>query len=314
MANELIEIGGNERALLMGDLSKLNEGQRGDLYSKLCNSLGLNPLTSPFQYIQLNGRWVFYASKGCTDQLRAVKNISIYKVEQLLDGDTLTVMAYARDAGGREDQDVGVVDLTGLKGVNRANAVMRGITKAKRRVTLSICGLGMLDETEVQDIPNARPVPQPFTDEQVKRAMDGQGSTSVTKLAQIVARDNEAVLTEPREFTEAKERRVQAEKEAEAILASAESRHNYAPGAMNEPSFDPSPLPDITDQEIKEALFNPADYKMEFGKDIGKTLSQMGVQAVRERLDWVQTKAKPPLVRKMKNFVDYAKMFLASQQ
>jgi hypothetical protein len=35
--------------------------------------------------------------------------------------------------------------------------MMKAETKAKRRVTLSICGLGMLDETEVADIPGANP-------------------------------------------------------------------------------------------------------------------------------------------------------------
>jgi hypothetical protein len=36
-----------------------------------------------------------------------------------------------------------------------ANALMKAETKAKRRVTLSICGLGMLDESEVESIPGA---------------------------------------------------------------------------------------------------------------------------------------------------------------
>ena len=36
---------------------------------------------------------------------------------------------------------------------------MKAVTKAKRRVTLSICGLGMLDETEVESIPGAKAVP-----------------------------------------------------------------------------------------------------------------------------------------------------------
>ena len=33
------------------------------------------------------------------------------------------------------------------------NAKLKAITKAKRRVTLSICGLGFLDETEIETIP-----------------------------------------------------------------------------------------------------------------------------------------------------------------
>jgi hypothetical protein len=40
-----------------------------------------------------------------------------------------------------------------LKGEARANAELKAVTKAKRRATLSICGLGWLDETEVDDIP-----------------------------------------------------------------------------------------------------------------------------------------------------------------
>jgi hypothetical protein len=36
-----------------------------------------------------------------------------------------------------------------------ANCYLKAITKAKRRVTLSLLGLGMLDETEVETIPDA---------------------------------------------------------------------------------------------------------------------------------------------------------------
>src|SRR5690606_24912460 len=39
-----------------------------------------------------------------------------------------------------------------------ANAYMKAETKAKRRVTLSICGLGWLDETETETIPDAHRV------------------------------------------------------------------------------------------------------------------------------------------------------------
>jgi len=39
---------------------------------------------------------------------------------------------------------------------DKANAIMKCETKAKRRVTLSICGLGFLDETEVDSIPGAK--------------------------------------------------------------------------------------------------------------------------------------------------------------
>ena len=46
---------------------------------------------------------------------------------------------------------MGVVSITGLKGENLANAMMKAETKAKRRATLSICGLGWMDEVEALD-------------------------------------------------------------------------------------------------------------------------------------------------------------------
>jgi hypothetical protein len=50
-----------------------------------------------------------------------------------------------------------------IKGEIRANLILKAITKAKRRATLSICGLGFLDETEVEDIPAAaKTKPQQF--------------------------------------------------------------------------------------------------------------------------------------------------------
>ena len=55
----------------------------------------------------------------------------------------------------------GAVCLGSLKGEALCNAYLKCETKAKRRLTLSICGLGMLDETEVDSIPNARKVDHP---------------------------------------------------------------------------------------------------------------------------------------------------------
>jgi hypothetical protein len=70
------------------------------------------------------------------------------------------VTARATMPDGRHDESIGAVPIEGLKGENRANALMKGETKAKRRVTLSICGLGILDESEVESIAGAQVEPQ----------------------------------------------------------------------------------------------------------------------------------------------------------
>jgi len=65
------------------------------------------------------------------------------------------VTAKASDSEGRTDESIGAVPIEKIQGEARANAMMKAETKAKRRVTLSFCGLGMLDETEVDSIPGA---------------------------------------------------------------------------------------------------------------------------------------------------------------
>ena len=145
-----------ERVLVAGDLSKLSAADRLFYYSKVCESVGLNPLTKPFEYITLNNKLTLYARRDATDQLRRLHGISVViKSRDNMEG-VYIVTANAKDKTGREDESTGAVTIQGLKGDALANALMKAETKAKRRVTLSICGLGMLDETEIETIPGAR--------------------------------------------------------------------------------------------------------------------------------------------------------------
>lgn len=147
-----------EAVIIKGDLSKLTPDERVRYYNETCKSLGLNPLTRPFEYITLNGRLQLYARRDAADQLRKVNGISVAIVSQEIGDGTLTVHVKARDRDGREDEDLGVVPFhDGIKGEARANQILKCVTKAKRRVTLSISGLGLLDETEVADIPRENP-------------------------------------------------------------------------------------------------------------------------------------------------------------
>ena len=146
-----------ESVVIGGDLSKLTPDQRVSYYKAVCTSLNLNPLTKPFSYITLNGKLTLYANKDAADQLRNLKNISIDKPEITFQDDWIIVTVVGYDSTGRKDSDVGVVNKKDMRG-DFGNALMKAVTKAKRRLTLSICGLGMLDETEISSIPDARPV------------------------------------------------------------------------------------------------------------------------------------------------------------
>ena len=148
-----------ERVIVAGDLSKLTPDERWNYYRGVCQSVGLNPFTQPFLYITLSGKLVLYATKGAADQLRSNHHISISQPHMDLTDGLCIVTVTATDRTGRTDSDLGIVPCENLRGDAKANAILKAVTKAKRRVTLSMCGLGMLDETEIETIPNARPLP-----------------------------------------------------------------------------------------------------------------------------------------------------------
>lgn len=157
MSNQIVQSNTVESVVIGGDLSKLTPDQRVSYYHAVCKSVGLNPLTKPFDYINLNGRLTLYARKDAADQLRSINGVSIGKPDIQYIDEWIVVTVTAQDRNGRTDSDVGVVNKKDMRG-DFGNALMKAVTKAKRRVTLSICGLGWLDETEVETIPDARPV------------------------------------------------------------------------------------------------------------------------------------------------------------
>lgn len=161
-----------EQVVVQGDLSKLQPAERVAYYKTVCESLGLNPFTKPFEYINLNGKLTLYAKRDATDQLRSLRGVSVEITSREMYGDSIYVVtARARDSQGRTDEAIGAVSIAGLKGEALANAIMKAETKAKRRVTLSICGLGWLDETEVATVPDATAVDVDMETGEIKTPM-----------------------------------------------------------------------------------------------------------------------------------------------
>jgi hypothetical protein len=179
-----------ESVVIGGDLSRLSPAQRVMYYNRVCSSLGLNPLTKPFDYINLNGKLTLYARKDATDQLRKLHSVSIDDVEIQETDKQFIVKVKGHDREGRADVEVGVVNKTDMKG-DTANAQMKAVTKGKRRLTLSLCGLGMLDETEVQTIPDARPVAVAETGEIVQTPVGYVSKENWDAHAERIAKDND---------------------------------------------------------------------------------------------------------------------------
>jgi hypothetical protein len=100
--------------------------------------------------------------------------------------DLYVVTARAKDRHGREDECTGAVPLGHLKGDDLANALMRAETKAKRRVTLSIAGLGWLDETEFDTILHSPQAVIPPAESQESEEPPGEGHPTAEQINALV--------------------------------------------------------------------------------------------------------------------------------
>ncbi len=162
-----------EQVLIRGDLAQLTHAERARYYIRICESLGLNPMTKPFEYLFLNGKLTLYALKACTDQLRRIHGVSVTEISEAERDGVYIVTAYVQDRHGRTDAAKGAVNIAKLTGDSLANALMKAETKAKRRATLSLCGLGYLDETEIETIPDkAKQPPATKVPARIQRNLD----------------------------------------------------------------------------------------------------------------------------------------------
>ena len=147
-----------ESLVLRGDISGLTAAQKVQHYLGMCRILGLDAATQPLAYLRLSGKEVLYVTRSATDRLAAMHGLN----REIIDGPrvmdlagTKLVYAVCRATlpGGRYETATATLPLS-----DPATVLMKAETKAKRRATLAILGLGLLDETEVDSIPGAQTV------------------------------------------------------------------------------------------------------------------------------------------------------------
>lgn len=141
--------------VINGDLKRLEPRQKVEYYNFRCRQAGLDPAAKPFDLLVLNGKEVLYANAGCTQQLCNLHKLSVEIIQRERLDDIYLVHARVKGPDGRVTENMGAVSISGLKGEALANAYLKATTKAIRRTVLAHCGLGMMDETEVETIPGA---------------------------------------------------------------------------------------------------------------------------------------------------------------
>ena len=168
-----------DKAVMLGDMKQMDAKTRLAFYRAVCLSVGVNPLTQPFTALERQDKTVWlYANSVCAQQLAALHKISfedpVRRHETVFGEPLYTVQITARLPDGRALPAQSVVSLTKKKKVQRgtwpdgnpkwidaldedgeplliplrgealANAIMKADTKAQRRATLALIGLGWM--------------------------------------------------------------------------------------------------------------------------------------------------------------------------
>lgn len=139
-----------------GDCARLTAEQKLNYYKARCDAAGLDPRCQPFEFITFQGRQILYARKECSNQLASKHGVICEILTQVTEEGIRTVVVRSKTKDGRQTDEIGCVTVANLKGNDLCNALMKAVTKAKRRAILSICGLGLIDELEVDTLPGVR--------------------------------------------------------------------------------------------------------------------------------------------------------------
>jgi hypothetical protein len=159
-----------ESLIIHGDISKLDPKQKVQYYKIFCERLGLDPVAQPFQILKLQGKEILYLVRSGAQQLNKLYHVSHEVRAREVINDLYVVTSRASTPEGRFTDSIGAVNIANLKGDTLANAMMKAETKSKRRATLDLLGLGLLDETETETIPHAQTIE--LTAEDISQRVD----------------------------------------------------------------------------------------------------------------------------------------------
>jgi hypothetical protein len=169
MADELMALdqGIVSSLVLNGDMGRFTPAQKVDYYNYRCQQAGLDPAAKPFDLLKLNGKEILYANAGATQQLTNNRKLSHQITDRELVDGIYCVFCRVTGKDGRSTENMGAVPVESLKGEAKANAMLKATTKAIRRSVLAHCGLGLMDETEVETIPGAVKLDLPYIEGKV---------------------------------------------------------------------------------------------------------------------------------------------------
>jgi hypothetical protein len=151
-----------EKVLGQGNLADMDRAARARYLLYVCQLLGVNPFTRPFEIISFRDQTVLYARKEATEQLARNFGVTTEVVRRAPDeflGVYVTEVraSYRTPAGEVRSADaIGAVPYLDAGGkmipvLERANVVKKSETQGRRRAVLGLLGLGIFDRAGERD-------------------------------------------------------------------------------------------------------------------------------------------------------------------
>jgi hypothetical protein len=146
--------------MVTGNLAGMTMVQKAEFLGKLAEAEGIPAFPPPYVIIQdSQGKQKIVSTKSRAEALRNRDRISVktsyfgpMRQGSEFNKDFWEAQVEASAPDGRVDTNVGIVFLGNLSGEARSNKMMAALTKAQNRVTYSICGASMPDETEADSM------------------------------------------------------------------------------------------------------------------------------------------------------------------
>ena len=140
--------------MIIRDLSALNEQDQNNWAIQVCEKYKMDILMCPISFIPnpKTMKIIPYLNRAGSEQLIFNHKMKVTVDEPSFINNVCIVKATVTMQNGIINENIGCVSIDGKRGEELGNCIMKAATKAKRRAVIGAVGLGLLDESEVEDI------------------------------------------------------------------------------------------------------------------------------------------------------------------
>lgn len=182
-----------DKMLNDNDFRGFTPPERRVILLAMCKKHHIDPIVRPFGFVRMSdGKVMLYAFKSGADALAATYHLSQESMTREVVNNTMIVQTefvdqdYLASGGkkGRKKIGTGAASMD-IKGKAFENAAKKAETQAARRAILSMVCPGVMDETEILDIPGARPEATEAPEPGMKYAGSGSAAAARKKIGRL---------------------------------------------------------------------------------------------------------------------------------